>query len=94
MIGDVDDLFGKEAGINGVQHGTNARNPVIAFQMTVAVPGQGCDPVTQIDAQPAQGLGQLLGAMIGVIIGISMDRALHAARNDFHIAMILRRELD
>ena len=79
MIGDIDDLFGKQARVDGVQHGADARNPVIAFQMAIAVPGQGRDTVTKRDTQADEGLCQLLGTRVGVRIAVAVYRALDSA---------------
>ena len=57
MIGDIRDLLGKQARIDGVHDRTHAGNAVEGFQMTKAVPGQCGDPVALLYSKRTQRAG-------------------------------------
>ncbi len=88
MVRDVDDLFGKQAGIDRVQDGTQTGDAVVAFQVPVGVPSQRADPVTQLHAQTGQRVGELLGAFVGTRVGVAMDRAFDRPGHDLRPPVI------
>ena len=94
VVGDVGHMLGREARVQGVQHGAEAGDAEIELEMAVGVPGNGADPVAELDAQALQRLGQLLGAPGGVLVAVAMDRALDRARDDLDIGVVARREID
>ena len=88
MVRDVDDLLREQARVDRVQHRTEAGDAVVAFQVAVGVPGQGSDSVTQLHAQPGEGVGKLFRALVGIRIGVAMDRAFDGAGHDFRPPVI------
>ncbi len=90
VIDDVRDLFGKQARIDRVAHGAHPADPVIRFQMPVAVPRQRADAVAGFDAEPRQRLRQLLRAAFAIAVRVAMQVAFHALRHDLRVAGVPR----
>ena len=58
MIGDIGDLFGRQAGVDRMGHPPAAGHAEIDLQMAAVVPGDGADTRTGRHAQPIQRRGQ------------------------------------
>ena len=65
-------------------HRTHADDPVPAFKMTLAVPGEGRDPVTLAYAEPVQDGGDGPRPVIERIIAEPFDRSVRRSRH--HLA--------
>ena len=87
MVGDVGHMLGRQARVQRVQHGADAGDAEIELEMPVGVPGDGADPVAELDAQPLQRFGQLLGALVRVLVAVAVDRPLDGARHDLDVGI-------
>ncbi|MNN33685.1 hypothetical protein D3C81_1474510 [compost metagenome] len=94
MIGNVGDLVGKQARIDRVQHGARTGHGIVRFQMPVAIPGQGGDPVAHADTEAMQGVRQPARALVAIAVGIAVHIALDPPRNDFAAPIMTRCKLD
>ena len=94
MVGDVGDMLGRQPRVDGVQHRADAGDAEIELEMAVGVPGDGADPVAELDAQPLQRLGELLGALGRVPIAVAVDRPLDGARDDLDLGIVGGGEVD
>ncbi len=94
VVGDVGDMLGCEPRIEGVQHRADAGNAEIELEMAVGVPGDGADPVAELDAQALQRLGYLLGAPGRILVAVAVDRALDGARDDLDLGIVGGSEID
>ena len=95
MVDDVDELFRKQARIDGVHHRSHAGDPVEGLEMAVAVPGQRADAIALFHAQPGKRLRQLARALVRFPVGVAVQgaravrrRAFDRARHDFGVAMV------
>jgi hypothetical protein len=90
VVGDVGDLVGVQARVDGVQHRAHAADRVVQLHVAVAVPGQRGHAVaaTSRPARPApwpwarRERGQLL-------VGGAVDVAFDAARDDLAFAVVV-----
>ena len=94
VVGDVGDMFGREARIERVQHGADAGDAEIELEVAIGVPGDGADPVSELDAQSLERLSQLLGTLGRIPVAVAMDRALDRAGDDLDVGIVARREID
>ena len=62
--------------------------------MPVAVPGQRCHPVAELQAQCVQRVGHLAGALPDLRVIGAVDIALHPARNNLAVAVVPLRKID
>ena len=90
VIGDVGDLFGKEAWIDGVIDRPDAGDAVPCFQMPPGVPGERRDAVTELDAFLVEPLRDFQCAGTDVAVVGAVDRALDGARDHFAVAVLDR----
>ena len=89
MVDDVDELLRKQTRIDGVAHRSNARHAEVQLEVPVRVPGQRAHPVAVGDAQPQQGVGQLLAAGVGSGVAVAVHAPLGQARHNFGIGVPL-----
>ena len=94
VVGDIGDMLGREARVEGVQHGADAGDAEVELEMAIGVPGDGADAVAELDAQPLQRLGQLLGALLGIAVAVAVHRAFDRARDDLDVGMVSGGEVD
>ena len=94
MVGDIGDVLGRQPRVERVQHRADAGNAEIELEMAIGVPGDGADPVAELDAQPLQRLGQLLGALARVPVAVAVDRPLDRARHDLDVGIVGGGEVD
>ena len=87
MVGDVGHMLGRQARVQRVQHGADAGDAEVELEMPIGVPGDGADPVAELDAQPLQRFGELLGALVRVLVAVAMDRPLDGARHDLDVGI-------
>ncbi|MGY4409885.1 hypothetical protein ACVWW4_001621 [Bradyrhizobium sp. LB7.1] len=94
VVDDVDELFGKQPRVDGVQHVAHARRGIEHLEVTVRIPRQCTDAVAGLHAEPLQRQRHALDARMGVRIGVTMNVALDLARDDLGLAVIIRGILD
>ena len=63
VVGDVGDLLGEQARVDGVADRADAGDGVVELEMAVAVPGQRRHPVAGLDAEPDQRVGEPADAL-------------------------------
>jgi hypothetical protein len=90
VVGDVGDLLGEQARVDGVADRGHARDGVVELEMPVGVPGQGADPVFGLDAKRQQRTRQLRRERaMRIGIGVAVRAADRQAGYDFRIAVVL-----
>ena len=94
VVGDIGDMLGRQPRIERVQHRADAGDAEIELEMAIGVPGDGADPVAELDAQALQRLGELLGALGRVAVAVAMDRPLDRARDDLDVGIVGGGEID
>ena len=97
MVGDVFDLLGKQARVDGVQHRAAARDAEVQRQVAPAVPGQRAHAFARLHAQRLQGVGHLAGgaAHAGPVGAVQATvPGFRQARDDLGVRMKARRMLD
>jgi hypothetical protein len=95
VVGDVADLVGKKARVDGVNDGARTGSRVVDLEVPEAVPGERADAVVHPHAQRLQRLGELARARVRVAEGVPMDRAVLDGLGDyFRIAVVPVRVLD
>ena len=87
MVGDVGNMLGRQARVQRVQHRADAGDAEIELEMAIGVPGDGADPVAELDAQTLQGFRQLLGPLVRVLVPVAVDRPLDGARHDLDVGI-------
>jgi hypothetical protein len=68
-----------------VQDALCARDAEVAFEVTVAVPGQSGDPLAFADAEPVECVHELLGAPGEIGVGIAVDSSRALMGDDLHV---------
>ena len=91
---DVDELVGEEARIERVTDRAHAGHAEVEFDVAMAVPRQGSDPIADTDAEPAERLGETLRALVGLAVAVAMDRTLARARDDLGVGVVVAGVLD
>ena len=89
MVGDVSDLLGEQPGIDGVADGADAGDGVVELEVAVAVPGQRGHPVSRLDAEPDQRIGEPADALAGSAVAVAVEAAFHGLRNDLDVGIDL-----
>ena len=89
VIGDVGDLLGEQPRIDGVADGADAGDGVVQLEMSIAVPGQRRHPVTRLDAEADQRVGELADALARLRIAVAVDTAFHRVRDDLDVGIDL-----
>ena len=67
MVGDIDDLLGKEPDVQRMQDRAHRGHRQVGHEVLGVVPHEGGDALVAVDAQAPQGVGELssLGAHLG-----------------------------
>ena len=94
MVGDIGDMLGRQPRIDGVQYRADAGDAEIELEMAVGVPGDGADPVAELDAQVLERLGHLLGALLRIAITVAMNRPFDCPGHDLDLGVGGGREVD
>ena len=94
VIDDPADLIRMQTRIERVQDTTGAADAKVKFQMAVAVPGQGCHPVTELQLQAIKRIGHLARTRCHFLVGVAVDVAFNPARDDFTFAVVALGKLD
>ena len=87
VVGDVGDLLGEEARVDGVADGADAGDGIVELEVAVAVPGQGRHPVARLDAEADEGVGELADPLPRLGIAVAMQAALDRLRYDLHVGI-------
>ena len=94
VIHDPGDLLGEQPRIDGVIDRPGAGDAVPALEMSIAVPGEGRDPVAELDSLALQSFGDLERALPnGAVVG-GMHRPFDRPRNDFLLWKLDGGEID
>ena len=94
VVGDVGDVLGRQPRVDRVQHGADAGDAEIELEVAIGVPGDGADRIAELDAQPLQGLGELLGALGRVLVAVAVDRPLDRAGHDLDVGVVPSGKVD
>ena len=94
VVGDPCQLLGVQARVHGVQHAARATHTKVQLQMAVTVPGQGGDACALRHLLGIECVGHLTRAAGHIGPGVTVDVALHAARNNFTVAVVFFCKLD
>jgi hypothetical protein len=88
VVGDVGDLVGVQARVDGVQHRARARHRVVQLHVAVAVPGQRGHAVAHLDAQTRQRVGHAARTRGQFLVGGAVDVAFDPARHDLAFGVV------
>ena len=88
MVRDVDDLVGKKARVDGVDHRAAAGHGVVDLEVPEAVPAERADAVGRLHAQALQRVGEPLRPLVRFAVGIAMHGAFDRLRDDLGGAMV------
>ena len=94
VVDDPGDLFGKEAGIDGVIDRAEAGDAVPGLEVAVAVPGQGGHAVAELDPVALQTFGDLERPFADLGVGRPVHRTLDRPRRDLLVRKLDGREVD
>ncbi len=87
VVDDIGHLLRRQARVDGMADRADTGDGVIKFQVAVAVPGQGGDPVAGFDAQRYQAVSQTRHPLQGLRVALAVQAALHGDRYDFRLAV-------
>jgi hypothetical protein len=91
VVGDVGNLLGEQARIDGVADRGHARDGEIDLEMAMGVPGQRADAVLGLDTERLQHPHQLARAAVGILVGIAVGAPDRQAGNDLGVAVVFCR---
>ena len=94
MVDDPHQLLGRQTRVQGVDDPPAARNAEIQLDVSVTVPGQGGEPVAELQTQPLDCCRDLARAQRGVAVRVTVGVAFDAARDDLGVVVVARGELD
>jgi hypothetical protein len=87
VVGDIGDLLGKQARVDGVADGADAGDGEVELEVAVAVPGERRHPVARLDAEANQGIGQAADALARLGIAVAVQAAFHGLRHHLDIGI-------
>ncbi len=94
----VGDVFGGQAGVDGVENSADAGDSEVHLQVAVAVPFNDADPGAPLHAQGLEGAGQFehppVHSGVGIADQVAVDDFLIGGPGDAVAADVLQQQLE
>ena len=94
VVGDVGDLLGEQARVDGVADGADAGDGVVELEVAVAVPGQRRHAVARLDAEADESVGEPADALARLCVAVAVHAALNGLGDHLNVGEDICGEVD